>query len=304
MIVVMSSAAQALAVPKDEWPDVSEIVTEDDIPVDNFASEKQQRLLTEPLYSSWTGPPPSPDPEADHLKRTFVAAANVGVFVRPKDPPVVPDVLLSLDVELAEDLWKKENRTYFIWEMGKPPDVVIEIVSNRVGGELDAKRHKYARMGVPYYVVWDPQSIYGEPTLRAFFKHGGAFYTVMNTLEFRDVGLSLVLWEGAFEDLHRQWLRWADLDGNLILTGAEKAKIERKRADDERKRADDEQKRADDEQKRADDEQKRADDEQKRADDEQKRADSAQARADAAQARANRLADKLRALGIDPNGDG
>ncbi len=300
----MSSVAQALALPEDEWPDVSKIVTEDDVPVDNFASEKQQRLLTEPLYTSWPGPPPSPDPDDVHSKRTFVAAANVGVFVRPKDPPVVPDVLLSLDVSLAEDLWKKENRTYFIWEMGKPPDVVIEIVSNREGGELGTKRNKYARMGVPYYVVWDPQGIYGEPPLRAFSKHGSAFYSVMNTLVFLDIGLSLVVWEGSFEDLHRVWLRWADAEGNLLPTGAEKAQLEGKRADAEQKRADDEQKRADDEQKRADDEQKRADDEQKRADDEQKRADDEQKRADAAQARANRLAEKLRALGIDPNGDG
>ena len=35
-------------------PDISHIVTEDDMPVDNFQSEKQQRFLVEPLYSSWS----------------------------------------------------------------------------------------------------------------------------------------------------------------------------------------------------------------------------------------------------------
>lgn len=272
----MSSTAEAFALPRDQWPDVSHIVTEDDTPVDNFMSEKQQRLLTEPLYASWLGPPPLPDTVGTAQKRTFVAAANVGVFFRIKESPIVPDVMLSLDVELAKNLWEQENRTYFVWEIGKPPDIVIEIVSNRQGGELEAKRGKYARMGVPYYVVWDPQGLYGEPTLRAFAKHGLAFYMPMKTLAFLDVGLSLVLWEGVFEEVHNIWLRWADLDGNLILTGAESAAAERKRAEDERKRADDADKRADDERKRA----------------------------DAAQARANRLAEKLRALGIDPNGDG
>lgn len=250
----MSGAAQAFALPEDQWPDVSKIVTENDTPVDNFASEKQQRLLTEPLYSSWSGPPPSLDPDDGDVKRPFVAAANVGVFIRPKDPPVVPDVLLSLDVALAEDLWKKENRTYFIWEMGKPPDVVIEIVANREDGEVTSKRNKYARMGVTYCVVWDPQGIYGEPTLRAFSKQGTAFYSVMKSLSFVDIGLSLVTWKGTFEEVQDVWLRWADLEGNLIPTGAEKALMERKRAD-------------------------------------------------AAEARADRLADKLRALGIDPNDD-
>jgi hypothetical protein len=36
--------------------EVDEIVTEDEAPVDNIFSEKQQRLLAEPLYSSWTPP--------------------------------------------------------------------------------------------------------------------------------------------------------------------------------------------------------------------------------------------------------
>ena len=48
-------------------PDISALITEDDTPVDNLPSEKQQRLLTEPLYSSWTGP-------GDN--RPFLAAAQ------------------------------------------------------------------------------------------------------------------------------------------------------------------------------------------------------------------------------------
>lgn len=35
-------------------PDITDRVTEDDTPVDNFQSENQQRLLVEPLYSSWS----------------------------------------------------------------------------------------------------------------------------------------------------------------------------------------------------------------------------------------------------------
>lgn len=49
-------------------PCLDHIVTEDDTPKDNIFSEKQQRLLTEPLYSSW-------DPG-----RLFLATANVGLF--------------------------------------------------------------------------------------------------------------------------------------------------------------------------------------------------------------------------------
>ena len=70
---------------------VDQLVTEDDTPVDTIFSEKQMRLLTEPLYSSWQGP---------GAQRSFVVLANVGVFPSINEPPVVPDVLLSLDVRL------------------------------------------------------------------------------------------------------------------------------------------------------------------------------------------------------------
>ena len=43
--------------PVDLTAVVNALVTEDGEPVDNVFSEKQQRLLTEPLYSSWTPPP-------------------------------------------------------------------------------------------------------------------------------------------------------------------------------------------------------------------------------------------------------
>ena len=39
-------------------PDISELEIEDGKPVDNFQSEKQQRLLVEPLYSSSVLPRP------------------------------------------------------------------------------------------------------------------------------------------------------------------------------------------------------------------------------------------------------
>ena len=94
--------------------------------MDNIFSEKQQRLLVEPLYSSWSGV---------GSERQFVAMTNVGLFYAIGQPPYVPDMLLSLDVRLPADLWPKSHRSYFLWEYGKPPEVVVEVVSNREGGE-------------------------------------------------------------------------------------------------------------------------------------------------------------------------
>jgi Uma2 family endonuclease len=43
-------------------------------------------------------------------------------------------MFLSLDVQAAKEIWKKENRSYFIWKFGKPPDVVVEVVSDKKAG--------------------------------------------------------------------------------------------------------------------------------------------------------------------------
>jgi len=101
--------------------DISHIVIEDDKPVDNIQSEKQQRLLVEPLYSSWFPGEP------------FIAASNVGLFYALKQSPIVPDAFLSLGVEVPADRSKKQNCSYFVWKFGKVPEVCIEIVSNRDG---------------------------------------------------------------------------------------------------------------------------------------------------------------------------
>src|SRR5436305_10153483 len=88
---------------------VEQLVTEDDEPMDNLFSAKQQRLLVEPLYSSWT-PPPAED--APDTPRIFLADANVGLFISPLQPPLVPDMFLSLDVKPHENWHDKQHRSY------------------------------------------------------------------------------------------------------------------------------------------------------------------------------------------------
>lgn len=194
-------------------PDIDHLVTEDDTPVDNIFSEKQQRLLTDSLYSSWSGPGEN---------RPFIALANVGMFYATSQQAVVPDVLVSLDVEHPADVWEKRHRSYFIWEYGKPPEVVVEIVSNKVGGELDHKLQLYARLGIAYYVVFDPEQQLGEQTLQIFHLRNMQ-YVLVDENELPGMGLGLTLWEGEFQGLAATWLRWLDSEGELLLTGNERA---------------------------------------------------------------------------------
>lgn len=227
---------------REEFPDlaalVDNLVTEDDEPVDNILSAKQQRLLTEPLYSSWT--PPADEDEPDK-PRAFWADANVGIFQSVYQPPIVPDVFVSLDIEAPADPRDKDQRSYFVWEFGKLPEVVLEIVSNRKGGELQKKLKDYARLGINYYVVYDPfgalRKELGDDQLVVYEIGFGKRYRRRQDHKLPDVGLSLTLWEGSYEGCKTTWLRWCDVAGNLILTGKEARDLEAARAAQEAERA-------------------------------------------------------------------
>jgi Uma2 family endonuclease len=229
-------------------PDISHLITEDDEPVDNLFSETQQRLLTEPLYSSWAKP---------GKERTFLAAANVGIFYLARNPGIVPDVLLSLNVEIPEGFWSQENRSYFLWEYGKPPDLVIEIVSKTVRGEDAEKKAIYARMRVGYYVIFDPSGYLMTESL-TIYRWNDFRYEAQTSAQFPSLGLGLTLWEGEYEGKRDRWLRWVDAEDNLIPTGKELAQQERQRASQERQRAKQARQRAKQESLRAEQEHQRA----------------------------------------------
>ncbi len=203
-------------------PDISDLATEDDTPVDNFFSAELQRLLVETLYSSW----------AQTCDRKFVADANVGIFSAIKRPPIVPDMFLSLDVEVDRDFRQKSNRSYFVWEMGKPPDVAIEVVSNQFGNELGSKLRDYASISVSYYVVFDPFAQLGDRLLRVFGLHEGRYQEMSPVLGknaqalfwLEQVELGLLVKSGEYEGKQDMWLRWCDRNGDIYLAGRELAK--------------------------------------------------------------------------------
>lgn len=191
------------------------ITTEDDIPVDNIFSATQTHLLVASLYASW---------QHSRFGRRFIARGKVGVFYAFHQPPVVPDMFFSLDVALPADLWKKTNRSYFIWEYGKPPELVVEIVSNTEGAEEepDGKLGIYGRIGVARYVVYDPGLQTGSEPLRIYALSRGRLVRTDETW-FDEVGLGVVLWRGHFEGCEDTWLRWCDRNGAVIPTGEERA---------------------------------------------------------------------------------
>jgi hypothetical protein len=229
--------------PVELHPCVDHLVTEDDTPVDNIFSEKQQRLLVESLRNSWAGL---------DKKRPFVAMANVGLFYGLNLPPLVPDALLSMDVTLPDNVREKKFRSYFTWQYGKPPDVVIEVVSNREGGEDTTKLSAYARIPVGFYVIFDPDQLLGPELLRGYRLDWPNYKRMEEPLWFPEIGLGLRLWQGHYEDLDELWLRWVDASGVPIPTGYEGIEAERQRAESAEQQADAERQRAESAEQRAD----------------------------------------------------
>jgi len=267
-------------------PDISHIITEDDTPVDNIFSEKQQRLLAESLNGSW------------NPGRLFVAAANVGVFNKISDPAVVPDMFMSLDVQLPEDIWKKRNRSYFIWEYGKPPDLVVEVVSNKKGGESNTKLQKYAEMRVWYYIIYDPQHFIQKEALRVYELSAKGYIPIIDN-HLSQIGLKVTLWEGIYEGRMDTWLRFCDNEGNLIPTGFERAETERKKAEQAQQDAETVRKKAEQAQQDAETERKKAELAQQNAEQARQDAEKERNRAEQAEEREKKLVEKLRSMGID-----
>ncbi|MEA3338747.1 MAG: Uma2 family endonuclease [Chloroflexota bacterium] len=250
-------------------PNIDSIITEDDTPVDNIYSAKQQRLLVEILYSSWAGP---------GQNRPFLADANVGLFYTPSQPPLVPDAFVSVDVQVAKEWWERRHRSYFFWEFGKPPEIVVEVVSNTKGGEDTTKLVQYAGMGISYYVIFDPLQQLDPAKCRIYRLTAQGYHRTKKDW-FEPVGLGVRVWNGEYENMAMEWLRWYGPDGELIPTGAERATQAQRHAEQA---------------------QRHAEQVQRRAEQVQRHAEQVQRRAEQEHQRAERLAAKLRALGVEP----
>ncbi|BAY76594.1 hypothetical protein NIES25_30460 [Nostoc linckia NIES-25] len=143
-------------------PDANLLVTENDT-LDNFPTAKYKRILVSSLYSSLQN-------------QTFFAEANLGIYYTDLQPAIVPDVFLSLDVQVPENCWEKQNRCYMVWRFGKPPEVVLEIVSNKEGDELGKKLQIYEHMRASYYIVYDPNQQLGEKVLHVYELRGRRYF--------------------------------------------------------------------------------------------------------------------------------
>jgi Uma2 family endonuclease len=129
--------------------------------------------------------------------------------------------------------------SYVTWQEGVDPSVVVELLSPgtekedlgqtlREINQPPTKWEVYERiLRIPYYILFDRYT----QQLRAFQLVADR-YSELNLSELRlwmpSIELGLGLWQGNYQGIERLWLRWYDATGNWILTPAERAEQEQK----------------------------------------------------------------------------
>ena len=122
------------------------------------------------------------------------------------DVEVCPDVLvyyregadfegsLAPDVMVAFGVRKdRRRRTYKVWQEGRPPDWVLEVVSKktyREDTEPDRKQRVYSRMGVREVWLFDPDGEFIRPRLQGLHL-AGAGYRPLPRIEVPQARLAL-----------------------------------------------------------------------------------------------------------------
>jgi Uma2 family endonuclease len=207
-----------LAAPEIQLPpSQAELPDDDGIPMESARHKAQMDLLIDALI-----------PWLSEREDGFIGG-NMFVYyslaqVRNKDFKG-PDFFAVLGVP------KGERRSWVVWEEGKAPDVVIELLSDSTSqADKNFKKLIYQnQMRVPEYFWYDP---FNPDDLAGFSNDKGIYQPIVanaqNQLVSQSLGLGLQLWQGNYKGINATWLRWGTLLGELLPTPEEK---ERQRAD-------------------------------------------------------------------------
>jgi Uma2 family endonuclease len=199
------------------FPTADELPCSDDTPVDNELQELIPSLLKSILQILW----------GDRLDWFF--GIDMGIYYDPDRPPIVPDGFLALNVErfYDEDL----RPSYVLWEEEVAPVLVLEVVSNTIGGEYTTKRDRYAQIGVLYYVIYNPKRR-RKAKLEIYKLVNGSYeLQAANPLWMSEIGLGIGNERVNYGGLTREWLYWYDESNQRYPSPSEQIELERQRAD-------------------------------------------------------------------------
>ncbi len=222
---------------KNALPSTDELPCSDDTPVDNEDQNFLPNVLLFLLNSIWAN------------RTDWYFGVDMAVYhttgVSPK-VPVVPDAFLSVGVERKK--CGKSRRSYAVWEENwVVPILILEMVSHTPGGEYDEKMDIYTKLGVLYYVIYNPE-FWRRDRQQPFevYKLVDGEYKLQigEPYWMSEIGLGIGRYQGIVAGIPQELLSWYNEMGDRYLTGEEQAQQERLRAEQERQRAQQERLRA------------------------------------------------------------
>ncbi|NET55804.1 MAG: Uma2 family endonuclease [Symploca sp. SIO2E6] len=257
----------------------------------NFQEHPQSLILTDSI---------GPVLQQLHPDGQYAIGQDCGIYWRETEPPEkgaeAPDWFYVPGV--PPKLNGKIRRSYVLSREVTIPMVALEFASGDGEEERDTTPLSVSAQGetikpgnfwvyeqiikIPYYGIYEVKNRKLE-----FYHLQGTYYEKLQPNErghylINPLGVEIGLWQGSYLNQNQLWLRWWDIQGNLLLIGDERALLEQQRAEQERQRAQQQQ---------------------QRAQQQQQQAQQQQQRAEQAEQKAARLAEKLRAMGIDPDAE-
>lgn len=202
----------------------------------NFQEHPQSVLLTTSLL---------PILRQVHPDGQYCIGQDSGIYWRMTEPPergaeapdwfYVPNVPPTINGEI--------RRSYVLWQEYIPPLIAIEFVSG------DGKEERDQTPVTGKFWVYE---IVIRPAFYGIYEVKKASVEVYHLVENRyellaanerghypinPLGVELGIWQGEYQNATLPWLRWWDCQGNLLLTGDERANLESQRAEQEHQRA-------------------------------------------------------------------
>ncbi len=129
-----------------------------------------------------------------------------------------PDFYAVLNVS------NRERKSWVVWQEGKAPDIIIELLSESTAKEDKIKKKEIYqdKMRVPEYFWYDP---WNPDDFSGFSISGGVYqplsFDERNRYISERLQLALVRWFGVYRGVETIWLRWETIDGELLPTDRE-----------------------------------------------------------------------------------
>lgn len=206
--------------PKLHLPTSAELPCSDDTPVDNENQNFIPNFLLFLLEFIWA------------TRRDWYFGIDMGIYhttgVSPL-VPVVPDGFLSLGVERRKA--RGSRSSYVVWEENNiAPIFTLEVVSRTPGGEYEEKMAIYAKLGVLYYVIYNPdfwQRDRHQP-LEIYRLVGGSYQLqIGEPFWMSEIGLGIGRTVTLSGGLEREVLSWFNERGVRYLTPEEQLNLYR-----------------------------------------------------------------------------